>query len=81
MIEDKLAGRPSILEEYQRKIKKKGIDLETLIKINLSFFKEYKIKSEKNIISKEFISLLFEYSLRSNFTYFNYDLFLLKYLS
>ena len=59
----------------------KRTDIDTLIKNILYDFKGYKVKSEKNIISKEYITLLFEYSLRSTYTFLNYDLFLLKYVS
>ena len=38
-------------------------------------------EKEVQLMSKEFIKLLFEYSLRQNFIFLNYDLFLLKYIS
>ena len=63
-----------------------GKEDEVRIKILLESFRKYGVNKDyderkQNIISKEFIKLLFEYSLRANFTFFNYDLFLLKYIS
>lgn len=72
------------IEAFEKSID--GKEDEVRIKILLESFRKYGVNKdyderEQNIISKEFIKLLFEYSLRANFTFFNYDLFLLKYIS
>ncbi|MBE17957.1 MAG: hypothetical protein CMH79_04260 [Nitrospinae bacterium] len=67
------------IDSFRKKLK--GIDINTLIKLLLTEFKKKKTKSNKNIISKEFITLLFEMSLRNTYSYLNYDMFLLKYIS
>ena len=72
------------IEAFEKSID--GKEDEIRIKILLESYRKYGVNKEyderkQNIISKEFIRLLFEYSLRVNFKFFNYDLFLLKYIS
>lgn len=64
-----------------------GKDNDTIIKIILSEYRRLDLgekdenNKKKSLITKEFIKLLFEYSLRNGFTFFKYDQFLLKYIS
>ena len=72
------------IEAFEKSID--GKEDEVRIKILLESYRKYGVNKDyderkQNIISKEFIRLLFEYSLRVNFKFFNYDLFLLKYIS
>ena len=78
------AKSKEIITKFDKSIDEK--DNETRIKILLETFRKYSVgkgDDDRNqvIISKGFIKLLFEYSLRINFDFLNYDLFLLKYIS
>ena len=78
MIEKKLKSQKKI-SEFRSKLT--DVTMDELIKTVLSEYKNNNVKSQKNIISKEYITQLFEYSLRSIYPFLNYDLFLLKYIS
>jgi len=89
-IKGKIKTNKKELDNFNTKIKNK--DDETLIKEVMAKFNELTISKKKiinkdgqekevQLMSKEFIKLLFEYSLRQNFIFLNYDLFLLKYIS
>ena len=60
---------------FNKKIQGESID--SIIKIVIDSIKRN--KKYKYMITKDFITLMFEYSLRTNYTYFNYDLFLLQF--
>lgn len=77
-------GDKKKISDFQKSID--GKEDEVRIKILLESFRKYGMTKDydernKNIISKSFIKDLFEFSLRVNFTFLNYDLFLLKYIS
>ena len=82
-------------ESFNKSIE--GKDNEQIIKIILANYRKYNVndetkeekdkreklglKKKSSLISKDFIKLLFEFSLRANFDFLKYDLFLLKYIS
>ena len=77
LLEDKMKKKE--IDSFRERLR--NISIDEIIKIILEEVKNRKIKGDKKIISKEFIALLFEFSLRSTYTFLNYDLFLLKFIS
>ena len=79
LIESNLKDKTDSSTSYQEQLK--GLDINSIIKKLLNDYRKNEVNESSSIISKEFITLLFEYSLRSTYSYFNYDIFLLKYIS